>query len=104
MPGHPRQQLRAEACQVLRQRLRAVRRRRLEMGTQIGGRHGTAGAEPVKQLATGHTFSTRLMMPLARARVGASSVGSPTPADAKCGRPPPLPPVETAKAFAISPA
>src|SRR5439155_666550 len=65
---------------------------------------GAPGIEPGQHLAPGHRPSSLRTMAEAWARASDSLAGSPAPADAKCARPPPLPPDTAAMAPAISPA
>src|SRR5213596_4054868 len=68
----------------------------------LRGRRSTR-TEPREHLIARHPASSRTISTV-RARASPSLLTSPTPADAKCGRPPPFPPVVAAMALAISPA
>src|SRR5688500_6617923 len=74
---------------------------------QRGRWRGTPRVEPGQHLVPGHRAgggaNSRTISGV-RARASPSLDGSPTPADAKWGRPPPFPPVAAAMALAMSPA
>src|SRR5947199_148364 len=60
--------------------------------------------EPGEHLAPRHRRSNPSTIARACARARPSFAGSPAPAEAKCGRPPPLPPDTATMALAMSPA
>src|SRR5438105_13033755 len=64
---------------------------------------GAAGIQPSQHFLARHRAKSRTISAV-RARASPSFARSPTPAEAKCGRPPPVPPVALAIAFAMSPA
>src|SRR4029077_9169479 len=63
-----------------------------------------ARLEPGEHLAPRHRRSNPWTIAGAWVRANPSFVASPTPAEAKCGRPPPFPPATAAIALTISPA
>src|SRR5207237_8283744 len=101
-PRHPCQQALPQQGQLVRERQGRVVHSGREGGAQHVGRRRAARLEPREQLAPGHRASSRLTIVAVCARVSPSLAGSPAPADAKCGRPPPLPPETAASAAAIS--
>src|SRR5207247_6299957 len=94
----------AERREVTGDRLRRIRDPRLEVRPPGRRGRGAPGIEPGQHLGPGHRPSSLRTMAEAWARASDSLAGSPAPADAKCARPPPLPPDTAAMAPAISPA
>src|SRR5882762_7061391 len=75
----------------------------IETLPQCGRRRRSPRMEPRQHFLASHRANSRTISAV-RARASRSLLTSPTPADAKCGRPPPLPPVVAAIALAMSPA
>src|SRR5256886_1491691 len=105
---HARQQAPPQLGQLVRQGQRGGRlglsHGVLEQGPQRVRRGRPPRRQPGQQLGAGHRRSNRSTMSRACARARPIFATSPAPAEAKCGRPPPLPPDPAAIALAISPA
>src|SRR5437667_3864638 len=100
---HAVQQLTPEPRQMRDQRLGGIVHDPPEPLPQCVRRRGSPRVEPGQDLVARHRAKSRTISAV-RARASPSLDTSPTPADAKCGRPPPLPPVVDAMALAMSPA
>src|SRR6266699_4026149 len=101
--GHAVEQLVAELRQVGRQAERRIVDGAAQPVPQRVRRGRPPRVEPGQDLVAGHRAKSRTISGV-RARASPSLDASPTPADAKWGRPPPLPPVAWAIALAMSPA
>src|SRR6266576_2235312 len=106
--GRPRdhavEELVAEAREMRRDAAFRVMHRAPEPLTRRRGWDGPPGVEPRQDLIARHRLRSFLKIVGACDRVDARRVTSRTPAEEKCGRPPPLPPAVEARAFTMSPA
>src|SRR5207247_5338022 len=101
---HAAQQPAADGREVARQRLGPVRYARRKVPRQRRRRRRMPRLEPRQHRVSFHRSSRLRTTSATRDSISGSLATSPTPAEAKCGRPPPLPPTSAARSPASSPA